>query len=206
MRVADRDPNPAEPSDVRRDRALELLAAHEPELRRTARRVSLCADDADDAFGQSLEILLTKAPVESTVLVAWMHVVVRREALAVRRARERLLSSEAEQRVAHQVVSQAPEPAEVAEHRERRQTDLRRLAALKPDEQAAIVLQARGFSYAEICSLRGWTYTKVNRCLAEGRARLRRFTPTDDAARQPRLARSAVDGGLRVDDVRDARG
>ena len=49
----------------------------------------------------------------------------------------------------------------------------RALAALKPQERRAIVLQAQGYSYAEICTLCGWTYTKVNRCLAEGRAQLR---------------------------------
>jgi hypothetical protein len=34
-------------------------------------------------------------------------------------------------------------------------------------------LPTHGYSYAEICELCGWTYTKVNRSLAEGRARLR---------------------------------
>ena len=36
-----------------------------------------------------------------------------------------------------------------------------------------IALQAEGYSYAEIQALTGWTYTKVNRALSEGRARLR---------------------------------
>ena len=39
----------------------------------------------------------------------------------------------------------------------------------------ALILQAQGYSYAEIQQLCGWTYTKVNRCLAEGRARLRQL-------------------------------
>ena len=174
MRIAHVDPNTSERAEVRRHRALELLAAHEGALRRTARRVSLCADDADDAFGQSLEILLTKAPpLEPGTLAAWMHVVVRREALAVRRVRERLLSSEAEHDIVRTVVSDSPGPAELAERRDRQRAELVRLARLKPDERMAIVLQAQGYSYAEICRLRGWTYTKVNRCLAEGRARLR---------------------------------
>jgi DNA-directed RNA polymerase specialized sigma24 family protein len=34
-------------------------------------------------------------------------------------------------------------------------------------------LLAAGLSYAEIGELCGWTYTKVNRCLAEGRVALR---------------------------------
>ena len=175
MRVAHVDSNPAERSEVRRRRALELLAAHERELRHTARRVSLCAADADDAFGQALEILLTKAPLEPRVLVAWMHVVVRREALAVRRVRERLLSSEAEHESARSVASEVPGPAELAERREHHRNELTRLAVLKRDERTAIVLQAQGYTYAEICRLCDWSYTKVNRCLAEGRARLRQI-------------------------------
>jgi hypothetical protein len=71
--------------------AAALLADCEPAFRRTARRLSLCADDADDAFQRAVEILLTKAPpIAHRRLVAWMHVVTRREALALRRLRERL--------------------------------------------------------------------------------------------------------------------
>jgi DNA-directed RNA polymerase specialized sigma24 family protein len=50
----------------------------------------------------------------------------------------------------------------------------RRLGGLKPDERTALGLLAAGFSYKEIGRRRGWTYTKVNRCIAEGRAALRR--------------------------------
>ena len=49
-----------------------------------------------------------------------------------------------------------------------------RLAKLKPQERQALGLFALGYSYGEICDLTGWTHTKVNRCLAEGRAALRR--------------------------------
>ena len=78
----------------RRERALAVLAVAEPEFRRTARRVSLCTDDAEDAFQRAVEILLTKAPERPpNALIAWMQVVTRREALAVRRARERMLSA-----------------------------------------------------------------------------------------------------------------
>ena len=64
-------------------------------------------------------------------------------------------------------------PDERAERRERVAAAARPSLELKPDERLAIVLQAQGYSYAEIGELCGWTYTKVNRCLAEGRARLR---------------------------------
>ena len=103
-----------------------------------------------------------------------MHVVTRREALAVRHARERLLGVGAcEEGAVEQLPSARAEPADHVERRERVVRAAHLLALLKPQERRAIVLQAAGYSYAEICALTGWTYTKVNRCLAEGRARLR---------------------------------
>jgi RNA polymerase sigma factor (sigma-70 family) len=155
--------------------ASALLVTAEPAFRRTARRVSLCADDAEDAFQRAVEILLTKAPaIAPRSLAAWMHTVTRREALALRRARERLLGVGAEDEAAiERVPSWRAEPTEHLERRERVGRAAHLLALLKPQERRAIVLQAEGYSYAEICAITGWTYTKVNRCLAEGRARLR---------------------------------
>ena len=45
--------------------------------------------------------------------------------------------------------------------------------ALKRDERLALWLLGLGLSYAEVCELTGWTYTKLNRCATRGRARLR---------------------------------
>jgi RNA polymerase sigma factor (sigma-70 family) len=164
----------------RRERALAVLAVAEPEFRRTARRVSLCADDAEDAFQRAVEILLTKAPERPpNALIAWMQVVTRREALAVRRARERILAAwrgDGDD-LFEGLVCERPGPMERAESRDRVAAAADALAALKPDERLAIVLQAHGYSYAEIADLCAWTYTKVNRCLAEGRARLRSPAP-----------------------------
>jgi DNA-directed RNA polymerase specialized sigma24 family protein len=56
-------------------------------------------------------------------------------------------------------------------------------AELKPDERRALSLLAVGLSYAEIQNLTGWSHTKVNRCLSEGRARLRQLRDDRDAAR-----------------------
>lgn len=134
--------------------------------------MSLCADDADDACGRALLILLTKAPpLERPALLAWMRVVTRREALAVRRARERMLAGN--EGFADRLLSDEPGTAERFERRELAVERLSALSDLKPDERRAIILQARGYSYAEIRGLTGWTHTKVNRCLAEGRASLR---------------------------------
>jgi RNA polymerase sigma factor (sigma-70 family) len=48
-----------------------------------------------------------------------------------------------------------------------------RLATLKPAERRALGLIAAGYSYIEVGEITGWTYTKVNRCLSEGRTALR---------------------------------
>jgi RNA polymerase sigma factor (sigma-70 family) len=159
---------------------VELLERHGPAFRRTARRVSICADDADDALQRATEILLTKAPtVEHRRLVGWMTVVTRHEAIAVRRARERALglAGAEPEAVIGGLASDAPGPSERFERAEYLDAARRALAALKADHRRAIVLQAEGYSYEEICELCGWTYTKVNRCLAEGRAKLRSALP-----------------------------
>jgi DNA-directed RNA polymerase specialized sigma24 family protein len=164
------------PEPARWAAAVALLRASEAAFRRTARRYSLCADDSEDAFQRAVEILLTKGPERSPAeLAAWMQVVTRREALAVRRSRERLLAgSGMDDSGLGRVPCDRPGPDERAERREWTVAAARALAVLKPDEGRAIALQAYGYSYAEICRLCGWTYTKVNRCLAEGRARLSR--------------------------------
>lgn len=163
--------------------ALDLLLASEPAFRRTARRVSICFDDADDALQRAVEILLTKAPPHPQPrLVAWMHLVTRREALRVRAERERLLcrlqgpgAEDDERDPLERLGSPAPCPAEHFERAESARERAQRLHRLKPHERRALCLKAAGYSYAEICELTGWTYTKVNRCLVEGRARLRQL-------------------------------
>jgi DNA-directed RNA polymerase specialized sigma24 family protein len=56
----------------RKRAATELIERHERALRRTARRYSLCADDAEDALQRALEILLRKAPTsDQGELIRW---------------------------------------------------------------------------------------------------------------------------------------
>ena len=119
--------------------------------------------------------------MEPNRLIAWMAVVTKHEALAVRRSRERLLACLAPRtarRPARRRIRsrRSPPTAPVRPSAPSARAARRRpraLAELKANERLALVLQAQGYSYAEICELCGWTYTKVNRCLAEGRARLR---------------------------------
>src|SRR6476646_468594 len=83
--------------DAARNRAaVEIFSRNEAPLRRIARRFSICDDDADEALQRGLEILLRKAPTgDPRELTKWVQTVVRHEALAVRRERERTLAGPA---------------------------------------------------------------------------------------------------------------
>lgn len=165
---------------ARKRAAVELIRTHERALRRTARRYSLCGDDAEDALQRALEIMLTKAPTaDQGELIRWMQTVTKHEALAVRRNRERHLGSPSISGPAEHtdwvqlIPSEKDGPADAAERRERIGRAREALKTLKPQELRALTLLAQGFSYAEIGEVTGWSYTKVNRCLAEGRQRFR---------------------------------
>jgi RNA polymerase sigma factor (sigma-70 family) len=173
----------AVPEAARKRAAIETYSRHQDALRRTARRYSLCADDADDALQRALEILLLKAPSDDPrELIRWTQTVVKHEALAVKRDRERILSGPAavkpepgrEDWVA-MIPASADGPPEQAERREAVARSREALQALKPQELRALSLLAEGYSYKEIGEITGYSQTKVNRCLAEGREKFRRL-------------------------------
>ena len=64
-------------------------------------------------------------------------------------------------------------PPERAERREAVARSREALQALKPQELRALSLLAEGYSYIEIGEITGFSQTKINRCLAEGRERFR---------------------------------
>ncbi len=173
----------------RKRAAIETYARHEATLRRSARRYSICADDAEDALQRALEILLRKAPSDDPrELIRWTQTVVKHEALAVRRERERILAGpaaarpdpDAEDWVAL-IPSGADGPPERAERREAVSRSREALQSLKPQELRALTLLAEGYSYREIGEITGYSATKINRCLAEGRERFRRFISRGDS-------------------------
>jgi RNA polymerase sigma factor (sigma-70 family) len=178
---AEREQPRLRPDDAARKRvAVETYARNESTLRRTAHRYSLCADDADDALQRGLEILLRKAPSDDPrELIKWMQTVVKHEALAVRRERERVLAGPAGASEANaddwiaDLPAAADGPPERAERREAIARSREALQMLKPQELRALTLLAEGYSYAEIGEITGYSRTKVNRCLAEGRERFR---------------------------------
>jgi RNA polymerase sigma factor (sigma-70 family) len=169
--------------------ALGLARRHGAQILATARRYAATPEDAEDAYQRGLEILLTKAPTtREEELVPWLKTVVKHEAFALRRQRER-----------HSPVtddghlSDRPTPPAIthdqAERLETLSQGAEALARLKPHEIRALVLKAEGYSYREICELTGWSYTKVNRLLTEGRrAFLRRVAVIQGGGECDRLA------------------
>jgi RNA polymerase sigma factor (sigma-70 family) len=171
---------------VDRDRNAEalgrVLAESERLLRAQARRHAASPEDAEDALQTVFLRFLERYRGDCDPL-AWLHTAVKREAWALRRKsfrrREASLDSPREDledgpaRV-ESLPSESPGPCELA----LRAADLaereRLVGELKPDERTALLLLGLGYSYEEIGRGRGWTYTKVNRCIAEGRAELRR--------------------------------
>jgi RNA polymerase sigma factor (sigma-70 family) len=163
--------------------ALRLLARHGAQILAMARRHAATPEDAEDAYQRGIEILLTKAPSTSEdELIPWLKTVVKHEAWALRRQRER-----------HSPVTDdgqlrdRPAPTAVtheqAERLERLRVGAEALGHLKPHEVHALRLKAEGFSYREICAMTGWSYTKVNRLLTEGRqAFLRRVSGIERGA------------------------
>jgi RNA polymerase sigma factor (sigma-70 family) len=170
-----------DPEAARKRAVVELIAREEAALKRTARRFSICAEDAEDAYQRALEIVLTKAPTDDPrELIRWTQVVTKHEALAIRRHRERMLSSPPPRGEPDEeldwialIPAGGDGPDVRAEKRERIARSREALRALKPAELRALTLLAEGYSYAEIGEITGYSRTKVNRCLAEGRERFR---------------------------------
>jgi RNA polymerase sigma factor (sigma-70 family) len=178
---------PKTAEDATRKRvAVETYAQNETTLRRTARRYSLCTDDVEEALQRSLEILLRKAPSDDPLeLIKWLQTVVKHEALAVRKEREREFAGPAAGPGEEDWVALLPAatdgPAEQVERREEIARSREVLQALKPQELRALTLFGEGYSYAEIGEITSWSQTKINRCLAEGRERFRRLISHSEA-------------------------
>jgi RNA polymerase sigma factor (sigma-70 family) len=170
---------------ARKRAAVEMIARYEGALRRTARRYSFDAEDADDAYQRALEIVLTKAPTtDLRELIRWTQTVTKHEALAVRQAREKLLGYQRAREGAEDPIALIPAASDSPDEQVERREDIARsreaLQALKPAELRALGLLAEGYSYVEIGERTGWSRTKINRLLAEGRAHFRALVSSSE--------------------------
>jgi RNA polymerase sigma factor (sigma-70 family) len=168
---------------------LELVGSQADSLLRVARRYSLCADDAYDAYQRGLEILMRHAArLDPDRAANWLHTVVKHEALAINRSRRQLLgSTDLDFDTIEARTTASPEERVLATDRVARSAEA--LHGLKPQELRALWLKALGHSYEQICEMTGWSYTKVNRCLAEGRKSfLERYAGIESGRECERLA------------------
>lgn len=189
---------------------LTVLGQHADALLRTARKHSLNADDAQDAYQRGLEIFLKHARrLEPDRAHSWMHQVVKHEAMAVRANRQRDMAPEDidfDLRESEDV----SDPAERLVRLDRVERSAAALRELKPQEVQALWLKASGLSYEEIGERQGWTRTKVNRCLTEGRkAFLGRYASLESGAECERWApmlSALLDGEAKAKDAQALRG
>jgi RNA polymerase sigma factor (sigma-70 family) len=167
---------------------LRLVAEQADSLLRVARRYSLCADDAHDAYQRGLEILVRHATrLDPERAGAWLHTVVKHEAIAINRSRRRILGA-GEVDLDGLAARDADSPEDRALAADRVARSAEALHGLKPQEVRALWLKALGHSYEQIAETTGWSYTKVNRCLAEGRKRfLNRYAGIESGAECERL-------------------
>jgi RNA polymerase sigma factor (sigma-70 family) len=152
-------------------RVAAVAARHERTLLRVARQASLCHDDALDAYQRALEIFVRRVDtVDPATELAWLKVVVRHEAMAIRRSRCESVAVEALDLDGFVADSDRSVEERIAsDERVRRSAEA--LRSLKPDEANALMLKAHGLSYDEIGTRNRWSYTKTNRAITEGRRR-----------------------------------
>jgi RNA polymerase sigma factor (sigma-70 family) len=191
------------------DLVVETVRRHAPALLSTARRNSLCTDDAHDAYQRAMEIFLRRAAaLRRETVVPWLHTVVKHEAMAIREARMRMVAAEEVDLDEHER-SAAPTPDERVVAFDRTARAAEALGRLKPQEVTALWLKAQGLSYQEIAERQSWTYTKVNRCLSEGRkAFLERYAGIEsgeECRRWAPVVSALVDGEVTARQRRELR-
>jgi RNA polymerase sigma factor (sigma-70 family) len=185
------------------------LATHGHALLATAQRHSLCPDDAADAYQRALEIFLRHATrLDPKGAHKWLHTVVKHEAVTLRAERQRVLPRGTYDFISAEARHE-PSPDDHVLDGELAARAAEALTRLKPAEAQALFLKATGRSYEQIAADLGWTRTKVNRCLAEGRARLRAgmegIDEGDECARWAPVLAAIADGSAASGDLTAAR-
>jgi RNA polymerase sigma factor (sigma-70 family) len=177
--------------DERSARNAELLtgivARHEAKLRRQATHNAQLPSDVEDALQEAYALFLEHYDGRWPAL-PYLLTTVKRCAWAARRRASRrreigadqLLGPDADGDIWELLPHAGLEPPEAVERAEALERRREALAQLKRDEQRALLLLGLGLSYAEIAEVNDWTYTKVNRCVAEGRVRLRELLENEE--------------------------
>ena len=159
----------------------ELIRTYRRQLENQVRFHSRSAEQAEEALSDAcVQFMRFWDGPAGLPALQWLLVVAKRCAWAIgRRDRRRQATlgpldfefGTSELQVP--LPDERPGPSEVAERSEETRGVIEMIERLKPDERSALIMLGLGCSYAEIAAARGWTYTKVNRCIAEGRQRIR---------------------------------
>lgn len=160
-------------ADARRRLCLAAMSGA-PGLLRYAARFAPSLEDAEDAYQRGMEVALTKGPIcPLDEFTAWLHTVIRNEAISMarRRGRETPAGDEIEGAVDAQR-TEAREPSAVAEWRERYRTLQDAMTTLNEAERVCLLLRTAGVSRAEIGVMTGFTDRKVERSIVRARKRL----------------------------------
>lgn len=178
-------------SDDRSERATtlatNLYATHRRRLLSIANHNAPSPEDAEEALHDAFVLFINHFDPDSAAPpLAWLTLTLKRRCWASHRHLQltQRLTSPTGHLPAQAIRNTLRLPEELLEATETTQHARHLIAHLKPNERRALTLLALGYSYREICDLTGWTYTKVNRCIAEGRARLRQ-TPQDPPPSPP---------------------
>jgi len=171
----------AEPGGSVAALAEQIYAAHRARLLAIARRNCSSREEAEEALQDAFAIFIDHFdPACEAPPLAWLTTTLKRCCWAIYRRQRQIgqlsvqLGAAAGIGMGHDLLADPSQrPDEVTEEGERLADMRSRLSELKPQERKALGLLAYGYSYREICELTGWTYTKTNRCVAEGRAKLR---------------------------------
>lgn len=166
------------PTDEDRRRAVCRAMTSGPALIRFAARYAPRVEDAEDAYQRALEIALRQAPVtEKRGFMAWLHTVLKHEALAVGRAHRREMPA-ADDDLSATLDEQAnsePSPHAALEWRQRYRALQDALASLTESQRICVMLQSAGASYSAIEEITGYSRRKVERSVLEGRRSLHRW-------------------------------
>jgi RNA polymerase sigma factor (sigma-70 family) len=168
-------------SEEREVRAMagRIYAERRTYLLRIARRNAPTAADAEEALQDTFANFIVQFdPHGEAPALGWLTTALKRRCWRARetgRLDRRVFSlPDSRHEEPSGLIERRPEHSEPLPDRQAERAEARaRLAALKPDERTAIGLHAAGLDYAEIGERCGWTHTKVNRCLYEGRLALR---------------------------------